>query len=116
MGVIRARMTKMLPIAIVVALTGPARAGGPMFARPAATEPTPVLRAGLHDDPPFSIKKGDQWSGIAVDLLRPAARRRRRRDARRFRANERALRADPRVLLEQPRDRAARAEEGIDAV
>jgi len=32
-----------------------------------------VLRAGMHDDPPFVIKNGDQWSGISVELLRSIA-------------------------------------------
>jgi polar amino acid transport system substrate-binding protein len=67
-------MPKLIAIAIVIALTGSAHAAGPMFAKPqGAAEPTRALRAGLHNDPPFSIKKGDQWSGIAVDLLRQIA-------------------------------------------
>jgi len=57
--------------AIVVALAGPAHAF-PVFGKPPSA-PGRVLRAGLHDDPPMSIKRGGQWSGIAVDLLRAIA-------------------------------------------
>ena len=32
-----------------------------------------VLRAGVHDDPPFVIKTPHQWTGISVELLRSIA-------------------------------------------
>jgi ABC-type amino acid transport substrate-binding protein len=35
--------------------------------------PDRVLRVGVHDEPPFAIKKGDQWSGISIELLRAVA-------------------------------------------
>ena len=39
----------------------------------ASADPGRVLRVGTHDSPPFVIKKGDQWSGIAIELLRSIA-------------------------------------------
>jgi ABC-type amino acid transport substrate-binding protein len=39
----------------------------------ACAAPDRVIRIGVHDEPPFAIKKGDQWSGISIELLRAVA-------------------------------------------
>ena len=49
-------------VAIVVLAAGTTRA-----------DPARVLRAGMHDDPPFVIDTHGQWSGISVELLRTIA-------------------------------------------
>ena len=43
------------------------------IAAPASADPGRTLRAGMHDDPPFAIHKGEDWSGISVELLRGIA-------------------------------------------
>jgi ABC-type amino acid transport substrate-binding protein len=55
-------MTRWLTLLVLVMV--PVRAGA---------DPGRVLHAGMHDDPPFVIKKGSEWTGISVELLRSVA-------------------------------------------